>query len=643
MRYLYLAIITLAVLSCDPKPRPIQLNKFRDFELQKIYTHQYNRASDSLYTYLKHDSSIYRAEAAISFASIQDTNALVNLYPLLNDRDEKVRMNAAFAIGQTRHNSSEPVLIEALQKENASLVKRYILEAIGRTATERTLNFLSDFSPQNNLEKTGLAWGIYRAGLKKLYSENATKTMVQFAMDSINFESRLAAGHYFYRFNNAPKELMNRAIFVAHNDSSEELRMAYTRVLRNFDNKKAQDALLHILQSDTVYNVRVDAINALKKHDFQLVKQAVWKSAQSDSVLSVRIAASEFFAQNPSAPDFLILNQVLMLKNWRVQGNMLLSFLKGCVSGKTADSIKVILNGSDNKYQKQLLISGLIDQQKELDFVARYLIDEPDKDVILTTSYAFNRLLNENTLKSDVFDVYLSSWLSSENEFLVRQAAHFICNPHYATSIEESLIDKALENNKRSDKSVLEALNKAKLVLNKQLNLKQWDPEYFIEPKEFRTFNWNEIVSIPKDLKVDVITEKGIFTMQMLVEEAPFTVAHFIYLIKEGFFEGMPFYRVIPNFVNQTGGAKNHRYEKLASVRIKSEVPIQWHRTATVNMASYGKDTESSHFSIMLCPTPWNDNNYTIFAKIVDGMDVVHKIEMGDMIYGMEILANYKL
>jgi len=156
-------------------------------------------------------------------------------------------------------------------------------------------------------------------------------------------------------------------------------------------------------------------------------------------------------------------------------------------------------------------------------------------------------------------------------------------------------------------------------------------------------FNWDTIVTIPADLNIDVYTEKGKFTMQLMVEDAPFSVRHFIDLIKEDFFEGAPFYRVIPNYVKQAGGAKEPAFDKLANEQIRSEFNKYKFRSNVVVMASAGRDTESSHFAIMISPAPWNDNRYTVFGKITGNKEVVQHLMPGDLIYGMEILCKYKI
>jgi peptidyl-prolyl cis-trans isomerase B (cyclophilin B) len=141
--------------------------------------------------------------------------------------------------------------------------------------------------------------------------------------------------------------------------------------------------------------------------------------------------------------------------------------------------------------------------------------------------------------------------------------------------------------------------------------------------------------------KAVIKTEKGDMTVEFYDNDAPNTVANFLKLAKEGFYNGVTFHRVIPDFVIQGGdptgtGAGGPGY------KIKCELTggNQYHDRGVLSMAHAGRDTGGSQFFI--CHSRKNtahlDGNHTCFAKVVENVDVVDDIRQGDKILGIDII-----
>ena len=130
-------------------------------------------------------------------------------------------------------------------------------------------------------------------------------------------------------------------------------------------------------------------------------------------------------------------------------------------------------------------------------------------------------------------------------------------------------------------------------------------------------------------MKVAIIeTEKGTIELELFEKDAPNTVANFEKLINEGFYDGLTFHRVIPDFVIQ-GGCPNGNGTGGPGYTIKCETEgnPNKHGTGALSMAHAGKDTGGSQFS----PQPHLDGVHTVFGHVIgDGMDVVNKIQQGD-------------
>jgi cyclophilin family peptidyl-prolyl cis-trans isomerase len=153
-----------------------------------------------------------------------------------------------------------------------------------------------------------------------------------------------------------------------------------------------------------------------------------------------------------------------------------------------------------------------------------------------------------------------------------------------------------------------------------------------VTPKYTHKIDWKIISGLKPNTRIILKTKKGDITLELLTEYAPGTVANFIELIKDKYYNGKNFHRVVPNFVIQGGCTRGDGYGG-PSYAIRSELPyLHYDNEGYVGMASAGNHTESAQFIITHSPTPHLDGNYTIFAKVVEGIDIVHKIEIGDVI-----------
>lgn len=141
--------------------------------------------------------------------------------------------------------------------------------------------------------------------------------------------------------------------------------------------------------------------------------------------------------------------------------------------------------------------------------------------------------------------------------------------------------------------------------------------------------------------KAIIKTEKGDMTVEFYDNDAPITVANFLGLAKEGFYDGVTFHRVIPDFVIQGGdptGTGAGGSEK--TIPCELDGGNQYHDRGVLSMAHRGRNTGSSQFFI--CHSRNNtahlDRNHTCFGKVVENVDVVDDIRQGDKILGIEII-----
>lgn len=136
-------------------------------------------------------------------------------------------------------------------------------------------------------------------------------------------------------------------------------------------------------------------------------------------------------------------------------------------------------------------------------------------------------------------------------------------------------------------------------------------------------------------ITADIITEKGTMKVEFYEKDAPGTVKNFVDLAKKGFYDGLTFHRVIPDFVIQ-GGCPNGTGTGGPGYKIKCETSggNQYHDRGVLSMAHAGKDTGGSQFFI--CHSRKNtahlDRVHTCFGKVTEGLEVIDAIRAGDEI-----------
>ncbi len=141
-----------------------------------------------------------------------------------------------------------------------------------------------------------------------------------------------------------------------------------------------------------------------------------------------------------------------------------------------------------------------------------------------------------------------------------------------------------------------------------------------------------------KSYTATIKTNKGDMTLKLHADKAPTTVNNFVFLAREGFYDGTTFHRVIKDFMIQGGdptgtgrGGPGYHFGDEFHPQLRHEGP------GVLSMANAGPNTNGSQFFITHVATPWLDGKHTVFGRLVSGEDVLFAIEQGDMIDSIEI------
>ena len=132
-------------------------------------------------------------------------------------------------------------------------------------------------------------------------------------------------------------------------------------------------------------------------------------------------------------------------------------------------------------------------------------------------------------------------------------------------------------------------------------------------------------------------TDRGQIKVELYPDKAPLTVASFVNLARKGFYDGLGFHRVIPDFMIQGGcpkgtgtGGPGYKFEDETNNGVR-------HERGVLSMANAGPNTNGSQFFITHVKTDWLDGKHTVFGKVTEGLDVVDAVKQGDAIKSVKI------
>lgn len=139
-------------------------------------------------------------------------------------------------------------------------------------------------------------------------------------------------------------------------------------------------------------------------------------------------------------------------------------------------------------------------------------------------------------------------------------------------------------------------------------------------------------IETDKTYRAVIETERGNIEIELYPQHAPRTVNNFVFLARDGFYDGVSFHRVIPNFMIQGGdptgtGRGGPGYTFGDETR---DNPLS-HETGVISMANAGPNTNGSQFFITHAPQPHLDGRHTVFGRVIEGQDVVDSIRQGDV------------
>ena len=151
---------------------------------------------------------------------------------------------------------------------------------------------------------------------------------------------------------------------------------------------------------------------------------------------------------------------------------------------------------------------------------------------------------------------------------------------------------------------------------------------------------FDQKIDLKKQYTANIETNRGVIVLKLYASQAPRTVNNFVCLAEDGYYDGVTFHRVIPDFMVQTGdptgsgrGGPGYTFKDEFDPKLKHDCP------GVLSMANSGPGTNGGQFFITHVPTPWLDGKHSVFGQVTQGQDVVNAIQQGDVMLSVRISA----
>ena len=660
-----LVILAITIFACVPESKKILTEvdiNVSDPIFQSIMDHQYKEELDSILKYFNDENPTYRYLAARAFASFQEEKALDSLNVLLDDPVLKVRSMAAYSIGQIGKNNSEKDLLAGFRQRDTMSVDNSangaILEAIGKLGNKNLADFMVNaegYRDNDTLLLQGRAKSLYRYALRGITSPTVTDLAVKSVRNyKYDNTTRLFAANYLARANDLDIEKVKFQIAEAFVDENNvNIKMALASALRHTSDKEIQTTLLNQLELDQDYRIKCNIIRTLSNYDYINSAEKITGLIKDKNIHIARSAVA-FLDQKGIKEDVLVYRQIAKDSlPWQVKAdlyttiNNLLPYYYSKTVNATRWHIQKLIESEEDTLALAHYIRSLGNDPGSY----QYLLKFAEENNNTLTNTAIIETLGQ-ILASDNFNgtfqgysrfhrrkilEVLQTALTTKDEGMVGAAADAIANPNtFLTDLIDSTEFLFEAKSSLSNPAQIESIHAIDRAIGR---LRGVTKPKLTKTEGSKLPNWSVLNEYNNKTHVIVKTTQGAFTIELYMNEAPGSVFNFLELSKRDYYDDKIFHRVVPNFVIQTGSPRGDNYGGENYV-IKSDVPpLSYADEGYVGMASAGLHTESTQWFVTHSPTLHLDGKYSIFGKVVDGMNVIHKIQVGDKILDI-IISN---
>ncbi len=637
---------------------------------------------------LSDDQPAVRRRAYLAFASIQDTTALPMLIRGLIDPEPGVQEAAAVAIGQTGVLLSVPHRAELehdliWNRLHMTQVPDRLIEEIGKFGTVDGLKDLviriGNAYPRRY--EGGMIMGIARFAIRGIIDPGAVRYLLVSAKtdEPVPWEALYA----LQRIGDDPESRAEMEYLVQlRNDRDPLVRLNLAVLLGKLrDVRVARDPLIRLASSDDDWRVRVSALRSLALYPLAADPQAldIFRRAFFDGNMHIVLAAiaalrsSDLTPADTSGAARELLDELVAVAAndgnafpWQHQAEAaatLASLLRS-----TAFPHLVYSSWPNAHLQADVLRAlGATGVEES----AMPLLAALDDDRAIVRCGALDGLATLARLRTDdralrrTIRSMLPGLCSSGDVAVIATAAGMMADSIFADpkSTPDLLrlvpglrgpdnIEALLEvisalgelGDNQAVPQLIDLLQESERPVATEAaaalrRLTGTDYSARISQREplYTDFDFAYLRALPETIRVVISTARGDITAELYKDLAPFTIMSMLKLSSQrGFFRGLTFHRVVPNFVIQGGCPRGDGWGG-PGYTLRSEFSTVRFRTGTIGIASAGKDTEGSQFFITHSPQPHLDGRYTIIGNVIDGQHVVDALERDDRLFDFRI------
>lgn len=660
MNFRFFLLLSLVFIGCSSESEKVVSNKFQDPELVKIYTLIDQRYSAAVAGYFKNPNTTYRFEAVQGFASIRDTAYVPQLIEMLKDSSSTVKAAAAYALGQIGIGKPLGDLIICHYNSSDTLVRGNCILAISKCLKQKPGS--SDLPPPPPGEQAReLRVGALKDMLRQPY----------YYLSYLDFYSnyeRICWGNAFrelgQRGYHSPTmaHRVKYALHEADKDAKLAMAMGMTRLPESWflSNEKY---VIDWVKMERDSDVRAVLMTMLEKIKQEEGTQLLYGYATGSSQLrSVRIQAlraigrmsdvdGEKLVSNFSDTDEGIVLETLQALSTHVNSEFITKHLTdfdqsfpsakamwlglACKGGNSDSSTQLwsAFEGANGLYEKMAYLRAMAFAPSLSNNLLENVLlpsstEAPLKYAAMETLVA----LYENYSGNFETEVILPG-LAGGDIGVAALIGDLVASESYTVK-DKTALSAALSTAEK--KLVLPREVETQIAISKALNKLGASSTRSNEKQKDQGIDWNRVAKIDANQEAIIKTNKGDIVVRFDVNNAPGTVAYLVELIESGFYNNKYFHRVVPNFVIQAGCPRGDGMGSTDKT-IRSEFNLHRYATGTLGMASAGPDTESCQWFITQWDTPHLEGRYTIFGKVVSGMEIVDQIQQGDQIMSITL------
>jgi cyclophilin family peptidyl-prolyl cis-trans isomerase len=618
--------------------------------------------------YLKSDKDDSVIAGLLSVSQSEDTNYVPLILKLPPD---KFAREICFTLGQLGScwQSAEYLRNLFYQEENDPLTRYYALTALGKTADSTiAVKLMSDYSTAESksafngislalyyLSVDGIipadkirpvlenemylsasrqfeaAFCLYRIGPSKTEKEFLVKTLSRYLnAHLINSVSEKPVSYILAclrKLQYFPDDFGLIRKLSTFNDLQTRVETARTSVYYNFRTVEEVDFFLNYLKDDN-QNISFETASAIKNMMLssdlkKYLEQKLEQTLQSDTRLDNYTRGELFISFLSISPgDFNDVSTKYF--NDKIASEYLYRACSLYTGSKEALNFLIQKYPAVSATEKVSILESLLGFDQILPEVSSIMLGAIDSDEPVLLSVA----------AEGADSSFIQAMKDTLTEVILNQSEKHLNDPRFAEALMalESISEKISPSLKDT---ILALLSGSDLYsINKYAASIKGESIRTIS-KDIDDFDiyWNKAFEFRQ---AEIVTEKGSFTISFFPGYAPVTVGSFCYLAEKHFFDATIFHRVVPGFVIQGGDPTGTGWGGPGYEIVSEFSPLEYNK-GMVGMASSGKDTEGSQWFVTTGNYPHLNGKYTIFAEVLEGMDVVDKITPGTRITGINL------